>query len=469
MTNRSNVTVARRDALYNDPPVGKPLLLCLFTLLVGLLPTAISHAGEIDDAISLLQSDQPELRYKAARTLRKLKPESKPAIDTLIAALGDTGIPSEFDVQYLGPRVNDAVRTALVKIGQPAVPALISALDHQDKTVRIMAAEALGELGLAAKNAFPALARLLKDPHQWVRYEAMLALGQIGKEPEIVVPVLEEQYLNSSDELHQQTALEALFPADPNGTLAIPILLKAMNNENGGVVSAAVVTLGGYREKAHSAVPHLIKSLSNDKLRWDAYGDVGYQVPVRQDVIRALAEIGPAAKPAVPELARMMKQDENEETRIWAAAAILRIGVDKQLSEDAFAKLVDADAYEALGTVGTTEAAEVLIKILQTEDSSELRLERHLPAVIAIGEIGPNAAKAVPILCKIINSKDDEDDILKKRAVVALGKMGSASAAAIPDLKRMIPSSPDDITEWTLEDEIEEAITKIQQSASTER
>lgn len=458
-----------QGALSRDFPKGMSLCLWLFLLVLGLLSTTASNADEVEAAIRLLQSDQPTVRYQAARTLRKLKPETKPAIDALIAALADTGIPSEFDVQYLGPRVNDAALAALIKIGQPAVPALIAALEHQDKTIREMAARTLGELGPIAKDSFPAMSRLLKDSDKWVRYDAIFAIGQIGKEPKIVVPLLEEVYLKGEDNVDQEAALEALFSADPDGTLAIPVLLKALNNENADVLSASIVTLGKYGEKAEVVLDELIKLLQRKELRWDAYADFGFQVPVRQDAIRTLAEIGPKAKPALPELTRMMEQDKNTETRIWAAAAVLRIGADKQVSETALAMLVKAEAYEALSSVGNQDAVDALIKVLQTEDSSQWRFDRHEPAVEALGEMGPKAAKSIPILRKLLNSSDEEDYFPKRAAVVALGKIGSASAEAIPDLKRMIPSPADDIGDWNLEDDIEEAISKIQHTAPPER
>ena len=127
-----------------------------------------------------------------------------PAVPALIQALGDSGwevrraaaealgaigdpqaVPPL--IQALGHETNpfadyrDAVRRAaaeaLVKIGTPAVPALIQALGHYWYDVRRAAAEALGAIG--DPQAIPALIEALGDLSENVRRAALQAIQQI--------------------------------------------------------------------------------------------------------------------------------------------------------------------------------------------------------------------------------------------------------------------------------------------------
>jgi HEAT repeat protein len=68
---------------------------------------------------------------------------------------------------------------ALVKIGPPALPALIDAMKDMDPTVRMWAAITLGEMGKWAADAVPALAFACADSSPDVRKAASEALAKI--------------------------------------------------------------------------------------------------------------------------------------------------------------------------------------------------------------------------------------------------------------------------------------------------
>jgi HEAT repeat protein len=67
---------------------------------------------------------------------------------------------------------------ALEKFGQPAVDYLVKALDDDDKWVRYIAADALGNL--ADGRSVDHLIRRLYDSDQDVRFATAEALGKIG-------------------------------------------------------------------------------------------------------------------------------------------------------------------------------------------------------------------------------------------------------------------------------------------------
>jgi HEAT repeat protein len=88
------------------------------------------------------------------------------AIPALIAALRDED-------------VREWASEALAAIGSATVPALSAALRDEDWNVRYWAADALGKIGGAAKDAVPALSAAMRDEDKRVRYWAYSALQHV--------------------------------------------------------------------------------------------------------------------------------------------------------------------------------------------------------------------------------------------------------------------------------------------------
>ena len=120
---------------------------------------------------------------------------------------------------------------------------------------------------------------------------------------------------------------------------------------------------------------------------------------VRWAAARALGQIGPDAKAAVPALLETLK-DEHE-VRVWANYALFRI-------------------------VSHPEAIPNLIEALK----DQYGVVREVP-VIALGNIGPDARAAVPALIEALNV---EQEWIRRRAAWALGKIGPGARAAVPAL-----------------------------------
>ncbi|MDF1743898.1 MAG: HEAT repeat domain-containing protein, partial [Gimesia sp.] len=306
-----------------------------------------------------------------------------------------------------------------------------------------MAAMTLGELGPRAKNSFTALTRMLDDPEYWVRSNAVGAMGRVGAEPKVVVPIFEKKFRSSqkNDSIRCEI-LVALHDADPEGTMVIPILMEGLKDSDGDVMYAAARTLGEFGAKARLAVGELNQALSTTKVRWKMVADMGFTVPVRIDVVRALLAIGPDASFAEPSLIRLMEQDKNELTRIWSAAALVRITPEKPSARRGMALLLQTlqdeegyqeEAAEALGIIGSESAITALIEALQATDVSEWGTFRAAVAN-ALGEIGLPAKVAVPALRTALLEKRERHFGVRRESAIALGKIGVASKPVIPDL-----------------------------------
>src|SRR5262245_2682492 len=84
----------------------------------------------------------------------------------------------------------EAAADALGRIGPPAVPALVQALQTPEAAIRIKSCEVLGRMGEGAQDAVPDLVRLLDDPDAGVRKSAARTLGRIGPAAKDAVPAL---------------------------------------------------------------------------------------------------------------------------------------------------------------------------------------------------------------------------------------------------------------------------------------
>src|SRR5204862_189778 len=130
------------------------------------------------DLRKLLDDSDMNTRYYAAGALAMIGESDK----ALVRMLGDALTGGQGDVQVFAAE-------ALGKVGGPAVPVLMPALDDTNPAVRqpAAAAHALGQIGPDAKGALRPLGKALADPSQHVRKMAAEALGKVGDD---AVPLL---------------------------------------------------------------------------------------------------------------------------------------------------------------------------------------------------------------------------------------------------------------------------------------
>ena len=180
---------------------------------------------------------------------------------------------------------------------KPAVPTLIERLGQDATSVRRNAAWALGALGPdVAPEAIEPLLRALDDPLVPVREQAVLALGGFG----------------------------------PLGEPAVPKLIAIARDRNSPLRSAACGSLWHLTGDAHLVLPILKEVLREGNVEWEP--------------ARVLAEMGPAAKSAVPDLIEALGKDES--AQIPAAEALGSIGPDARAALEALRKLLEHEEPE---------------------------------------------------------------------------------------------------------------------------
>jgi HEAT repeat protein len=164
------------------------------------------------------------------------------------------------DLESNDPYVYAAAAEELRKIGPAAVRPLVRELvEAKDDNVRRRAADILGDMGAAAKDAVSALASAVvedRDPH--VRSAAAEALGKIGPAAKDAVPVLAKALVKDIFGA-REAAADALRKLGPVAKDAIPLITKGLTEDNdpadtlGGrqLVANVVVDLANALRDAH--------------------------------------------------------------------------------------------------------------------------------------------------------------------------------------------------------------------------
>ncbi len=367
-------------------------------------PTKAEIASEIEN----LKKADEFLVEDAVDALRKL---GSPAIPQLIEALQSENL-----------QVRQGAVNALGRIGKAAIPDLLEGLKSDKEQVRWSAANGLGNIGSQAQDAVPDLIVVLKDPEPRVRSSAADALGSIGHDAQDAIPDLIET-LQDTDARVRSSAASALGNIGHDAKDAVPDLIKALQDTDARVRSSAAYGLGGIGVDAKEAVPDLRAALQDsDK-------------DVRRSAANALRLIGSDAKAAVPDL-RAALQDSDKDVRSYAAYALETIGRDAKAAVPSLVATLKDDkeaqvrswAADALGTIGAKEAVPQL-RVALKEDK-EVQVRRN--AAWALRNIGVEAQEAVPDLKVALK---DADKYVRGYAALALGNIGAEAKEAVPDLQ----------------------------------
>jgi HEAT repeat protein len=285
----------------------------------------------------LLDHESPQVRWTTARELGKIGPPAYATFPALLKALQDQ---DDSVRKYAGlaiPRIQPQAKD---------VPALIKEL-KADRGIHeggSSVAEALGQIGPAAKGALPALKA---QPGIWSAY----AIAQIDPEDKTAIPYLVEM-LNGFEERHistQSALLHALGRIGPQAKPALPVLMKMLRDEGMFVPTRMEVAYAVARiEPDDDTALKLFLATLADPSNYDAasaasrIGFLGpegkWAVPalnvalrgsddnnlVREYTASALGEIGPDARDALPVL-RDLLTHTNRRVREAAALAIYKI------------------------------------------------------------------------------------------------------------------------------------------------
>jgi HEAT repeat protein len=230
---------------------------------------------------------RPEVRAAAAQALGGIGAE---AVWVLAGALGDR-------------EVGALSAEQLVKIGKPALPALLVAVqDVSNQRFQHRAAEAIGKIGAA--EAVPTLQKVLKTDDSSASAAAARALGEI-KHQSAAAALIDGLAFDDIQET-VTTALESM------GEIAVPALIEAAKDEgrNPRTRALAIRVLGSIPSRVGNQ--DIINALdsTNSEIRGEAFRAIGRR----------------KAPEALPALIKALEHDTDKIVRYLAATALGTIG-----------------------------------------------------------------------------------------------------------------------------------------------
>ena len=236
-----------------------------------------------------------------------------------------------------------------------------------------------------------------------------------------------------SVEARQRAAGEAIREIKPSVKQLLPLLASALDGKNELLRREAVYLLGSVGDDAEEAVPYLVKALRQTN-RWErvlaaqslefldsharpalpALLEALKDSSCPPQAIRAISNLGPEAKDAVPELHKWM-MSSNRWARIYSAVALCRI---------------DSQQHEAV---------DLLTDGIQSKTNSQFRKD----VLWAVKEAKANGVVFVPAL---LEAAQDSDQEVWTAAIKALQNIHPESA--IRALQQKLESG-DELTRWT--------------------
>jgi len=224
--------------------------------------------------------------------------------------------------------------------------ALIAALTDKDASVRAIALQAVNELqGDAVLPAIEQLARRLDDPQEdkHIRGQIARRIGRLGPQAKQVLPTLKRLGRTDPDRDVRAACLYAVYRI-ANRDEAVGVFREVLHEDaDSGLRGASVSRLIGYGAITEADMPDLItvldksESSSHRGRASEALALIGEPAlpalverfggtnrEIRTLAVMAVGRMGPAAKSAVPQLQRLL-DDEDPNVRIAAEISLRRI------------------------------------------------------------------------------------------------------------------------------------------------
>jgi HEAT repeat protein len=284
----SSLSTPRVEAGFKDPaPEVRAAALRAVPELGG---NSRSFAPEVLAALR-----DPERTVRAA-AIRALEPGSTAAVPVLVEKLSDPAMHEEA-AEALGN---------LGSAGKPALPRMVEMWPGAGRELRLKLLRAFAAIGHDAREALPIAIAAVKDGDAEIRSAAVHAVGRIEHEVQPKLPFLSAA-LGDAEESVRRSAAVAVADLGDRGHEAAPALIALLDKS-----SDREFALDALRKLRLNSLPQLISALDHQALEFRALA------------CERLAELGPAARDAVPSLKRQLEAP-SEDLQRAARRALRRI------------------------------------------------------------------------------------------------------------------------------------------------
>jgi HEAT repeat protein len=390
---------------------------------------------EVVPALTKAMDDaEPLVSLEAAAALLRLGADPKVPLARLVAQLKSESAQARF-------RALEMLRHA-GKAGPGAAEAVTALLADPEPLIRLRAAGALRAYGPGAAGTVPGLAKLVAEPSHgidvakfpdrgaaaWpqIQVEAAQTLGRMGAAAKEAVPVLVAA-LKADDPNVRQAAAEALRALGPTAAGAADGLIATAAGTSEVLDSrlTALEALEAIGPAAKGAVPRLTALLADPEAR------------VRLGAARALAASGPAAAAAAAALGKLVTKDAAGEVRLAAARALARLGDAARPAADdlkaaSASKLGEVRVWASYALARATgEAAAAVAPLAKVLADPKEGGPARTAALEALADLAPQVPAA---LKAVLDAAHDKTAATRQAAAAALGGCGAAAKEVVPAL-----------------------------------
>jgi HEAT repeat protein len=365
---------------------------------------------------------------------------------------------------------------------QETLDEILRCLESPDRMAQEGAVLALVPYGPRAKVALPRLIEMLGDKMATLgaARAAMQIMGSMGTDAKDAVPVL-LQRLRSRSTVTPAPEAEALCRiGTPEGIEAVVQHIDFTSFKNGHI--APFIEALGYAGEA--ALPQLLRWLENPPME--------YGRPALASVFKALAKVGPQAKPAAALLVKHAQSKANTFDANWARFALLHIAPEQLNDAKDIPVLVQQaghsstipDPADATLVAYGRRAVPEIVKALAAPPSNSYALlnvlekmktegREAIPVVTgiardpgnklrgaalrALGPMGLPTGEWVPMLTEALS-----DPGARSSAATALRLIGSLAQSALPELRKY-----KDDTNENARREVRDALNRIEAEAAS--
>jgi HEAT repeat protein len=280
------------------------IIVCL--LFFACVPLADADTGKSKDELATifhnaLKHKDTSVRVRAVRKLQDVRPTTPEIVSVLIKALQDeskvvrgAAVHALGSVAKTGPAKKD-----ISPYVTQAVPALLKVLEDKTERQHIRAASTrvLARIAPGRPDVMAALVRVIEDEKEdeELRVFAAVAIGSMGGDAKGTVPSLLQVARGTTSEAVQVRVWSAIASIVPDNQEATHALIELANAQGTQAVlrSTAIKTLGEIG--AVEAMPTFVHALQDE------------HPEVQVFAVLALGKMGPAAKPAIPALIRLLR------------------------------------------------------------------------------------------------------------------------------------------------------------------
>ncbi len=375
---------------------------------------------------TLLTSPNARVRSVALRTFMKMRVQLYVAIPAIVECLRMDSKESH------RPK---AAQRALAAMGAKATKSLQSLLEDPDKRVRTACVEALGsaaagQSGAWVQSTVATLVRATEDPEEEVRLSAIEGLGLIGTEARTAVPALVDVLKEESERIKRK-AVQSLGRIGISAVVAAPALVAALVEgriEQGDFLEA----IGKMGPGATPYLPVLLRALEDEEPH------------IRLSAAKAIARLGPTARRAVPALEKAFN-DPAAKVRVWASCMAVKIQPQRssELRETTWRSLRGCretsnllSALEALGELGPQgkDFIPFLLEVALRADDGKWSPPPFVVAGSALANVALEETEMEPLL----KALRDADSQRRWQAIYTVAALKKIPGSVLPELLRVL-------------------------------